>query len=135
MLCVPAQEDLGSARTQKLCQSIFFELQESPEHIVFLHWETAWLKFFWIIFKIKFESFHERWSSLVGDMKHYLRGNMKIISINILAYRCLWNNKQQKTKMLIPKRKLWENMKLMYTSHMTTPAWKPNRIFPFSEGW
>lgn len=101
----------------------------------FLHWKKALLKFFWIIFKIKFKSFHERWSSLMGDMKHNLRGNMKIISINILAYRCLWNNKQPKTKMLIPKRKLWENIKLTYTSCMTTLAWKPNRIFSFSERW
>lgn len=101
----------------------------------FLHWKRASLKFFWIIFKIKFKSFHERWSSLVGDMKHNLRGNMKIISINILAYRCLWNNKQPKTKMLIPKRKLRENIKLTYTSRMTTLAWKSNKIFSFSERW
>ena len=37
--------------------------------------------------------------------------------------------------MLIPQRKLRENRKLTYTSRMTTPAWKPNRIFSFCEEW
>lgn len=108
-------------------QSIFF----------FLHWERAWLKFFWIIFKIKLESFHERWSSLVGDMKHNLRGNIKIISINILAYRCLWNNKQRKTKMLILKRKLWEKYKInVYFSHdNSSPKAKQNILIRWRVEW
>lgn len=93
----------------------------------FLLWKRAWLKFFWIIFKIKFKSFHERWSSLVGDMKHNLRGNMKIISINILAYRCLWNNKQQKTKMLIPKRKFMRKYKIDVHSSDDNPSLKAKR--------